>query len=241
MRYVMVMSSPLGRLSPERFAAASAWLLLAATACTQAHGSTTTAATAASLVATVTGAGVASGDTLSGKLDRARIRGDSTARVWMIMVSDFQCPYCKQWHDATLATLERDYVATGKVRLAFLNFPLSMHPNAFPAAEVAMCAGLQGKFWPMHDALFATQDRWAPRVPVLPPLDSVAASVGVDTQAVNRCVAAHVPDAMIEADRDRGEHAGVQSTPTVIIGQQVLAGVQPTENYRRALDAALAH
>jgi protein-disulfide isomerase len=159
----------------------------------------------------------------------------------MIMVSDFQCPYCKQWHDASFAQLVRDYVATGKVRLAFINFPLRAHPNAFPAAEVAMCAGLQGKFWQMHDALFASQDRWAPRFPVLPTLDSVAASIGVDTQAVNACVTAHVPDATIQADYDRGERAGVNSTPTVIIDRHLLVGVQPTANYRQALDAALAH
>src|SRR5579871_5475027 len=201
-------------LSPKRFhQLCTAGLLaglIAATACQQARGSTTTAAAAASLVDRVTGSSAPSQDSTARRMDRARIFGDSTARVWMIMVSDFQCPYCKQWHDASFAVLKHDYVETGKVRLAFLNFPLSMHPNAFPAAEVTMCAGLQGKFWPMHDALFVAQDRWAPRVPVLPALDSVAASVGVDTQAVNRCVAAHLPDAMIEADRDRGEHAGVQ-------------------------------
>jgi protein-disulfide isomerase len=215
--------------------------LLISPACGQAYGTTTTAAAAASLVAGTTSLRAGPGDTLSARLDRSRIQGDSTARVWMIIISDFQCPYCKQWHDASFAELERDYVETGKVRMAFINFPLRVHPNAVPASAVAMCAGLQGKFWQMHDALYATQDRWAARSPVGPTLDSVAAAIGVDTQAVNACVAAHVPDALIESDYDRGERAGVRSTPTIIIGEQLLAGVQPTENYRRALDAALGH
>ncbi len=215
--------------------------LLISPACRQAHGTTTTGAAVASLISAGTSLQAGPGDSLFARLDRSRIQGDSTARVWMIMISDFQCPYCKQWHDASFAELERDYVATGKVRMAFINFPLRVHPNAHPAAEVAMCAGLQGKFWQMHDALYATQDRWAPRSPVAPALDSVAAAVGVDTQAMNACVAGHVADALIQSDYDRGERAGVRSTPTVVIGQQLLAGVQPTENYRRALDAALGH
>lgn len=215
--------------------------LLIAPACGQAHGTTTTAGAVASLVAGATGLGTGPADTLAAQLDHARIQGDSGARVWLIIISDFQCPYCKQWHDASFAELQRDYVATGKVRMAFINFPLRVHPNAVPAAEVAMCAGLQGKFWQMQNALYATQDRWAPRSPVGPTLDSVAVTVGVDTQAVNACVAGHIPNALIESDYDRGERAGVRSTPTVIIGQQLLAGVQPTENYRRALDAALGH
>lgn len=179
-------------------------------------------------------------DTVSARLDRARILGDSTARVWLIMVSDFQCPYCKQFHDASFATLERDYVATGMVRMAFVNYPLPMHQNAWPAAEVAMCSGVQGRFWPMHDALFVAQHAWAERKPAGPALDSIARSVGVDITALDRCVSSHAARALIQADVDRSEKAGVNSTPTVIIGGRLLIGVQPTENYRHALDSALA-
>ncbi len=230
--------------------APTAALAFAALVCCT-RGDHTTAAMAASALATGGNAGgsttrpytpTGAPDTLSARFDRARIKGDSTARVWFVMISDFQCPYCKEWHDKSFAALEHDYVETGKVRMAFINFPLRVHPNAMPAAEVAMCAGLQGgaKFWAMHDALFATQDRWAPRSPVAPVLDSIAAANGVDVKALDACVASHAPDAMIQADYDRGVRAGVQSTPSVVIGTQLLAGVQPTENYRRALDSALA-
>jgi len=179
-------------------------------------------------------------DSSSARFDRSRIMGDSTARVWLVMVSDFQCPYCKQWHDASFAALEHEYVQTGKVRMAFINFPLVAHPNAMPAAVVAMCAGAQGKFWVMHDVLFNTQERWAARYPVMPVLDSLAGANGVDVHALDACVSSHAPDALIQADLDRAARAGVASTPSIIIGKELLAGVRPTDTYRHALDSALA-
>ena len=202
------------------------------------HDDHTTAGTPASALAAPAPRGRP--DSSSARFDRSRIMGDSAARVWFIMVSDFQCPYCKEWHDASFAALEREYVQTGKVRMAFINFPLQVHPNAIPAAEVAMCAGTQGKFWVMHDVLFNTQERWAPRFPVMPVLDSLAGASGVDVHALDACVSSHAPDPLIQADFDRAARAGVKSTPSVIIGKQLLAGVQPTDNYRHALDSALA-
>src|SRR3954447_6475356 len=99
-------------------------------------------------------------DPIITRADLARIQGSPSAPLWVIEVSDFQCPYCKQWHDQTYNTFLDQYVKTGKVRLAYVNFPLGIHAHAFPAAEAAMCAGVQNKFWPMHDSLFASQGRW---------------------------------------------------------------------------------
>jgi protein-disulfide isomerase len=179
-------------------------------------------------------------DSLSERMDQSRILGDSTARVWFVMASDFQCPYCKQFHDQSFAALRQQYVATGKVRMAFINYPLPIHANAWPAAEAAMCAGAQGKFWQMQDALFASQDQWAEKQPAAPVLDSVAHSIGVDTTALDQCVSSKTVHDLIEADRDRAERAGVNATPTIIIGDRVLPGVQPIQNYQHILDSALA-
>src|SRR5258705_2057932 len=75
-------------------------------------------------------------DSVSSHADRARIRGSETAQVWLVEISDFQCPFCKQWHDETFAKIDQEYVKTGKVRLAYLNFPLiRIHHNAQAAAE----------------------------------------------------------------------------------------------------------
>lgn len=213
-------------------------LTIATAACNRSAGAAARAASGAA--GSPASASSGPGDTVSAGLDRGRILGDSTARVWFIMVSDFQCPYCKQFHDESFAALQKDYVANGKVRMAYVNFPLPIHQNAWPAAEAAMCAGAQGKFWPMHDVLFASQDAWAEQHPAGRAIDSLASSVGVDTVALDRCVAQHASKGLIDADIDRAEHAGARSTPTVIIGTRVLIGVQPTANYRRALDSALA-
>ena len=219
-------------------AVAAAALLMGIAACTPSAGAADRAA-AAGTTATAS-AGAHAPDTASATLDHSRILGDTTARVWFIMISDFQCPYCKQFHDESFAALRNDYVATGKVRMAYINFPLPIHQNAWPAAEAAMCAGAQGKFWPMHDVLFSAQEAWAEQHPAVHVIDSLATTIGVDTVALDRCVSQHVSKALIDADADRAERAGARSTPTVIIGSKVLVGVQPLANYRRELDSALA-
>lgn len=209
-----------------------------APACNTSDGATTTKGgmTARTVVSTTD----TPADTFAQKIDQARILGNPSAKVWMVMASDFECPYCKQFHDQSFAALKRDYVDNGKVRMAFLNFPLQIHPNALPAAAAAMCAGAQGKFWPMHDSLFAAQPRWGALHNARPVFDTLATSIGIDAKAMDACVDAHRPDAMIQADIDRAEHAGVQSTPTIIIGNTLIAGARPTAQFRQALDDALA-
>ena len=84
------------------------------------------------------------GDTagIATRADRGRIRGDSTAPLWVVIVSDFQCPYCRQWHDEVYPSIVREYVDTRKVRLAYVNLPLSSHQHALESAEAAMCASV---------------------------------------------------------------------------------------------------
>ena len=88
----------------------------------------------------------------------ARSKGASSAPVTVYEMADFQCPACRVFSVTVLPIIEREYVQTGKVRWVFINLPLtSLHPNAIAAAEVAMCAARQGRFWPTHDALYQQQ------------------------------------------------------------------------------------
>lgn len=176
-------------------------------------------------------------DSISDLADRGRILGDSSATVWVIMASDFQCPFCKQWEDANYAQLVKDYVKTGRVRLAFLNMPLSMHPNALPASEAAMCAAVQNKFWRMHDTLFASQTQWEVLPDPRAKFDSITTALGVDMPRWRSCMAQHSTLALINADRDRARQAGVNSTPTFFVGNKTLTGADA--NVRGAIDAAL--
>jgi protein-disulfide isomerase len=180
-------------------------------------------------------------DSISAAADRGRIRGSADAPVWLIEVSDFQCPFCKQWHDASFAALDSEYVKTGKVRMAYLNFPLtSIHPNAQAAAEAAMCASVQDRFWQMHESLFDSQQRWEAERNPMPTFDSLAVAAGVEPKAWQSCMSSHATARLIEADRDRSRGAGVGSTPTFFIGDRKLEGAYPTDSFRVALDKAIA-
>src|SRR5437764_655755 len=173
------------------------------------------------------------------RADLARIQGSATAPVWVIEVSDFQCPYCKQWHDQTYPMLRDQYVKTGKVRLAYVNFPLTMHIHAMPAAEAAMCAAAQDKFWPMHDALFATQTHWESLDTPGVVFDSLAQASGVDIQRWRDCVTTGKMRPLIEADHDRAQRAGASATPSFMIGNKLLTGAQPLDELRKAIDSAM--
>lgn len=190
--------------------------------------------------ATAANAAPASSDERVRIADMARIKGDSTASVWLVIVSDFQCPYCKIWHDSTGTTIEKEYVATGKVRMAHVNFPLRMHQHAREASEAAMCAGAQGKFWEFGDALFATQQQWAAQTSATATFDSLGTSLGLDMTKWRACTTEHVMASMIDADYERGVKANVNSTPTFFVGQQVIEGAEKAPAFRAALDKALA-
>ena len=183
---------------------------------------------------------VAPTDSEGVRADLARIQGSPSASVWVIEVSDFQCPFCKQWHDETYAKLRDEYVKTGKVRLAYINFPLAQHVHALPAAESAMCAGAQGKFWEMHDALFTSQKKWETLTSPALFFDSLARSSGVNSERWRQCIQSGKMRAWIQADHDRAEAAGAGSTPSFMIGEKMLVGAQPIENLRSAIDSALA-
>jgi protein-disulfide isomerase len=189
----------------------------------------------------VTGGSTGLDDSISKSADKARIRGAETAQVWLVEISDFQCPFCKEWHDKSFATIDREYVKTGKIRVAYLNFPLTrIHPNAQAAAEAAMCAGVQGKFWELHESLFQTQEKWAQVKSPIAAFDSLARAAGVESKAWNSCMSTHATARLIEADRDRSTKAGVESTPTFFVGDRALAGAYPVDTFRVAIDQALA-
>jgi protein-disulfide isomerase len=174
------------------------------------------------------------------RADRARTMGNPAATVWVVEVSDFQCPYCRAWHDSSYAAIKKQYVDAGKVRMAYINFPLSMHKNALPAAQAAMCAAAQDKFWLMQDALFNSQASWEHLANPAPVFDSLAAKSGVDVKQMRACIASGAMNSTIDGDIDRAREAGVESTPTFLIGGMMIKGAQPLAAFQQAIDGALA-
>jgi protein-disulfide isomerase len=174
------------------------------------------------------------------RADKARIQGDSAAPVWVVEISDFECPFCKRWHDETYPALQKEYIQTGRVRLAYVNFPLGQHVHALPAAEGAMCAAAQDRFWPMHDALFNTQPLWASMRDASTLYDSLAVSVGVNAGEWRECVRSGVMRRLVSADHSRGQSAGVSSTPIFFVGDEPIQGAQPIATFRAAIERARA-
>ena len=171
----------------------------------------------------------------------SRSKGSASAPVTVYEMSDFQCPYCRRFALETFPILERAYVATGKVRWVFVNFPLtSVHPNAVAAAEAALCAGKQGAVWSVHDLLYQHQDTWAPLKQPGPFLLSLADSSRISKPTLLACVQAPETRQEVRADAQGAERAGAGSTPTFYIEGGLLVGAQPVEVFRQVLDSIYA-
>ena len=189
------------------------------------------------------GAAVASAqsraDTLGGPL-AGRIRGSATAPVAVYEMSDFQCPYCRSFAVSTFPALDSAYVATGKVRWAFVNFPLtSVHPNAAAAAELGLCAAEQNGFWRVHDLLFRHQDVWAPLKEPAAFFLTLADSAKLSKRALLACLQSPTTEERLRADAQGAQRSGANSTPTFYIEGGLLVGAQPVEVFRQVLDSIL--
>ncbi len=147
------------------------------------------------------------------RIDGAAIKGSAIAKLILIEFSDFECPFCERYVRESYPQIERDYVSTGKVRYVFRHFPLErIHPRAMKAGEAGECARLQGKFWPLHDRLFANQKLLEP-----PALVEHARAVGLDLKSFETCLNGQAASA-VRADLDAGARAGVTGTPTFFVG-----------------------
>ena len=170
-----------------------------------------------------------------------RTKGKATAPVTVYEMSDFQCPFCKRHVDQTFPILEKEYIATGKVRWVFINYPLtSIHPNAVPAAELAMCAARQGKFWEAHHLVFRTQKVWGPLKDPGPFLASLVDSLRLSRDAVLPCLEKSETVQEIRSDAEGAARTGASSTPSFYIEGGLMAGAHPIELFRHVLDSIYA-
>jgi protein-disulfide isomerase len=168
----------------------------------------------------------------------ARTKGSPDAPVTVLEIADFQCPACRTFWEQTMPDLQKEYVESGKVRFVFLNLPLvEIHHNAAAAAQVAMCAARQQRFWVMHDALFEHQSAWAQLPDPSAYFFSLATAMGLRTDALGTCVADTTLRTAIAAEAESLARAGVRSTPSFVIEGGLLEGAAPIENWRPILDS----
>lgn len=143
-------------------------------------------------------------------------RGEGAGVVDIIEFGDFECPFCRSF-DVRLRRLEEKY--QGKIRRTFVHLPIPSHRFAYHAARLAECAASQGRFWPMHDALFARQDSFGLR-----PWITFARDAGIDNEgAFERCTASASPVDAIEVGLRMGREFEVAATPTVFMNGWRLA------------------
>jgi protein-disulfide isomerase len=168
----------------------------------------------------------------------ARAKGRLSAPVTVYEMADFQCPACREFALGTLPVLDRDYIQTGKVRWVFVNFPLSrIHKNAIAAAQVAMCAARQNRFWPVHDALYMKQPQWAALDLAWPALIALADSVGVGHDSLVSCLNTRATVDAITSDAQGSVRAGANATPTFYIEGGLAEGAIPAADFSRILDS----
>jgi protein-disulfide isomerase len=173
------------------------------------------------------------------KADRSRLLGPENA-MWVVMISDFQCPYCKQWHDSSMAKLKREYIDPGKIRFAYLHLPLeSIHPHARAQAHASLCAGVQGKFWEYADGIFANFGTARGMSDVSPLLSRIAKDLALDVPAFDTCRVSAPISTLVANDMAQANQAGVQSTPSFIVGSFLVQGALPYKDFRKAIDTAL--
>ena len=225
----------------RRFSLLCAALVTASVACSSGNAASSAADSgpkATAVAATPTPTPAAAPDSLTQAADRGRILGVDSAPVWFVMVSDFQCPFCKAWHDSTYTMIKKNYVDTGKLRMAFINFPL--HTNSLAASRTAMCAAAQGKFWGTHDRIFDTQNAWKGLKDPRPYLDALAIAAGANAASLRSCEDGNHVDALIAADQQRFQKAGVGGTPTFYIDRATMVGALPPQDFRHVIDSVLA-
>lgn len=152
-------------------------------------------------------------------------RGDANAPIMMVEFSDLQCPYCSQHFNQVEPQIQRDWIDTGKVRVVFVHFPLAIHPQAPKAGEAAECAGVQGKFWEMHDLLFTKQQEWSGQNTAAELFKGYASELGLDSGAFGQCLDSGEMASRVQTGLELGQQARVRGTPTFYL---IKADQQPT-------------
>jgi protein-disulfide isomerase len=172
-------------------------------------------------------------------------KGKPDAPVTVVEYADFQCPGCGYFANQLEQRFTADYIATGKVRLIFHDYPLNIHPNAIPAAEAARCAGEQQAFWPMHDLLFASQQQWAGLGQPLQQFGVYAEQLKLDRNAFEQCVSSGKQRDAVLAARQAGDQLGLPGTPSFAVNgalidiQSVQTVDEIADRLRQAIDSAL--
>jgi protein-disulfide isomerase len=168
--------------------------------------------------------------------------GSKDAPLTMVEFTDYQCPYCRQFHLNVFGEIKKNYIDTGKVRFYSRDLPLDqIHPNAIRAAQAARCAADQGQFWAMRDVMGNNSDKLD--------LESLVADAGglkLDTKAFRSCVESQKYKEAVQTDVLEAMKIGAEATPTFVLGKstptgvdgELIVGSQPYTEFVKAITRA---
>jgi protein-disulfide isomerase len=160
--------------------------------------------------------------------------GSQDAPITIIEFSDYECPYCRQWHSEVYTQLLDTY--GDQIRFVYRDFPLeSIHANAIPAAHAANCALEQGNFWDYHDKLFSMELGLSPDA-----YREYASQLGMDEEQFQECIDSGRHQEEVQADFEFAANLGVRSTPTFFINGIAVVGAQPFEIFQQVIERELA-
>ena len=170
------------------------------------------------------------------------VLGSAAAPLEVVEFGDFECPQCSRFATLTEPDVRTRLVNTGIVRMRYIDFPLSMHKNTWPASRSAACADEQGKFWEMHDALYNSQDRWNGEATSKPEdvFKDLARQIGLNQQQFDSCLDTRKTQAKVQAHEQIALTRQIGSTPTFVFGNRVVPGAITYDEFKQYVDAALA-
>jgi protein-disulfide isomerase len=169
--------------------------------------------------------------------------GSKTAKFAVVEFTDYWCGFCARYAKTTLPDLMKEYVATGKIRYYVKDFAAQRGPKI---SEAAHCAGEQGKYWPLHDKLFANYGKYSDTEVV-----GYAQESGADPTLFQKCVEADRYSKVVRDSMEQGVAAGIEGTPTFMIGiidpadparlksVKTVVGAQSLEQFRGAIDSVI--
>lgn len=168
-------------------------------------------------------------------------RGSDKAKIFLIEFSDYECPFCARHATGVGEQLKRDFIDTGKIRHAFANNPLPIHPNSKLLASAAFCSGEQGKYWEMHDVLFATKPKRNEEILAL------ASGLSLNVTQFQQCLESSKEAAKrIEVDSETAKNLGLRATPAFALGrvnatgqvevEKLIIGAVPLKYFQEAIN-----
>ncbi len=153
-------------------------------------------------------------------VDNDPFMGDENAPITLLEFSDYECTFCGRFAKSVLSKLESEYIKSGKVKYVFRDYPLNIHKGAQKAAEAAQCAGDQGRYWEMHNTLFANQHDLT-----IEKLKGHAEKLGLDTNLFNSCLDSGKYAKEVQDDLRAGQKTGLKSVPSFVIAPTTSNGI----------------